>query len=837
MVGRENAAGGSAAAGGMNFHARVAAVAAVHLLMNRRLGWLKELEIDTPVEIWCETNGPGDDLRFVLPSQMVVEAQAKKGLTRGGELWTALESLAFGIDQGVIQYGILVVDIEASATIRRGLARGIVRLGEGRTDSLDDITSEFKGRLENAGVSIATICSRLRIVVMHCADHDDSSEQAAKAELMRLCASERDVNNAWISIQLSAHGLIERRGRWTVETLSGILKTASVELRTLPDESPSAVGSGWVWEHLDEVSPYRGYIQAFRQHYVDPEHQTGQPFGGRDEECQRLDSWLSDATAPGRFLICAPTARGKSALLVQWTERLESDATWAVVFVPISLRFSTDRPVVFYALLATQLARLLNVKLAPPSTDLDAHYQGLSSALLNQLAKTSRHVLIVVDGLDEAQGLGFNPTVLPRSLPPNIKVLASAREQAGDRGPAGWLKRLDWQGTGRATFEGLSTLDRMSITPVLESVGFPKAMATHALVDRLMMLSAGEPLLLALYAEDLGEIARRGEHVGKDTLDGLSPGFTAYFSRAFDAENFGEGPGDQDTVDTTLAVLAMSLGPLEGQYLTDLVSKLRGLPRPTASDRFIKPLRRFIAGDGRAGHGYVLNHPKFGEYLREERFDRVTQKTIENAFLDWGRGVTKGLSLDSDAPAPSYVLRNHVTHMRNAGTPSLDDIELLLTDGWRQAWFRLEKDYVGYADSLLAASAAMYPCAKYRGEESRALRQKIKIALFAGSIRSQGSNVPSELLGMALEEELITLRQALNIVDLQLPENRIGYLAMLAPSLPSVELEQLLSDVLQTEDVATLNAQLARLAPHLLEPHRQQCIGRILNWLRTEDAA
>lgn len=831
---RANPAGGSAAAGGMNLHARVAAVAAVHLLGRRQLGWLKELEVDIPDEIWCETNGPGDDLRFVLANDVVVEAQAKKGLTRGEDLWTALESLAHGIDRQSIAFGVLIVDIDASATIRRGLARGIIRLGEGRADSLDDITSEFKSRLENARLPVQTVCGRLRIVVVHCADHDDASEQAAKAELLRLCATERDADSAWRAIQLSAHGLIERRGRWTGEGLSGILKTARVELRATPGESLPTTISGWVWEQLHEYSQYRGHIQTFRQHYLASEQMAAHPFGGRDAEFQRLDAWLFDTAAPNRMLVSAPTARGKSALLVQWTERLESDATWAVVFVPISLRFSTDRPAVFYGLLATQLARILQTKLVPPAIDLDAYYQGLAAALIIQAAKESRHVLIVVDALDEAQGAGFNPTVFPPSLPPNIKILVSAREQAGDRGPEGWLRRLDWQSSIRVVTECLSILDRKAVVPILESVGIAKEAVSDALIDRLMGLSAGEPLLLSLYAEDLSAIARNGGHVGVELLDGLSPGFAAYFSRAFDAHSFGELRGSQEVVDITLAVLATALGPIEGPHLTDLVCRLCGLPRPAASDRFVNPLKRFIAGDGRADHGYVLNHPKLGEYLREERFDSTTLQSVEQAFLEWGRGVAKGLGADPSAPAPTYILRHYVAHLRHAGTASLDDVEILLTDGWRQAWFRVDKDYVGYGDSLLTASEVIHPCATYREEASRALRLRIKIALLAGSVKSQGINVPSELLAMALQEQLITLRQALNVVELQVPENRLGYLQALASGLPAADLEQLLSDALQTEDAATRNSQLARLAPHLSAPHRREVIDRVMGWLPTE---
>lgn len=827
---RVNASGGSAAAGGMNLHARMAAVAAVHLLGQRPLGWLKELEVDTPIEVWCETNGPGDDLRLVLANGSVVEAQVKKGLARGDDLWTALVALAHGIHQRSIAYGVLIVDAAASDTIRSGLARGIVRLGDGRTDSLDDITSDFKRRLEDAGMTVQPTCQKLRIVVLHCADHDDASEAVAKSELARLCATERDVTAAWQALQLSAHNLIERRGRWTAEALSGVLRTASVELHARPGDNSSVSLSGSAWEHLDDVSQHRGFVLAFRQHYLVSEQMAAQAFGGRDAECKRLDTWLFDADAPSRMLISGPTARGKSALLVHWTERLGSDATWTVVFVPISLRFGTDRPAVFYALLATQLASVLKRKLVPPATDLEGYYQGISAELLSQAAKQAQHVLVVLDGLDEAQGAGFNPTVFPPALPPNIKVLVSAREQAGDRGPEGWLKRLDWQ--GRAASEGLSILDHQAVAPILESVGLATESITEALIDRLMVLSVGEPLLLALYAEDLSAIARSGASVGVKTLEGMSPGFAPYFSRAFDAQRSTGEQEDQETVDMTLAVLAMALGPVEGTHLTDLVCSLCHLRRPAASDRFVRPLKRFIAGDGSVDHGYVLNHPKLGEYLREERFDSTTRKGVQQAFLDWGRGVAKGLVADPNAPGPTYVLRYHVNHLSQSAAASLDDIELLLSDGWREAWHRLDKDFIGYADSLLAASAMMRACAAYRDDASRALRLKVRIALSVGSVTSQGANVPSELLVMALEEQLITLRQALNVAELQVPENRPDYLVSLAASLSAADLERVLSDVHEVANAENRVDHLARLAPHLRGARRNEVVGSVLSSLR-----
>lgn len=437
--------------------------------------------------------------------------------------------------------------------------------------------------------------------------------------------------------------------------------------------------------------------------------------------------------------------------------------------MPISLRFGTDRSVVFYALLATQLASVMRAKLTPPASDSDEFYRAASIRLMNQAIEESRHLLIVLDGLDEAQGAGYNSTVFPPNLPPTIKILVSAREQAGDRGPEGWLKRLDWQ-ANMAASGGLSILAHKAVIPILESVGIDKNDVCDKLVERLIFLSAGEPLLLGLYATDLSDIARREGKISVRSLEGLSPGFTAYFSRAFDTQSLSE---NGDALEMTMAVLAMALGPLEGPHLTTLTCNLCNISRPIVSDRFIKPLKRFIAGDGRPGHGYVLNHPKLDEYMLEERFGLDTQQLVENAFLAWGRRVAKTLETPPNMPAPAYVLLHHVDHLCRAGAGSLYDIDLLLTEGWKQAWFNFDNDYTGYADSLLSASAIIQTCTTYHDDAIRTLRLRIKIGLFSGSVRSQGINVPSDLLAMALQDQLITLRQALILSNSSYPTTNL----------------------------------------------------------------
>jgi hypothetical protein len=53
--------------------------------------------------------------------------------------------------------------------------------------------------------------------------------------------------------------------------------------------------------------------------------------------------------------------------------------------------------------------------------------------LLERAASTDKHILVVLDGLDEALQGSFDPSIIPTRLPPTIRVVASARWQVGWR--------------------------------------------------------------------------------------------------------------------------------------------------------------------------------------------------------------------------------------------------------------------------------------------------------------------------------------------------------------------------------------------------------------------
>ncbi len=222
-------AGGAATASGMNFQAAVTAIAGSHLLLGTSLGWLEGLIEDIPTAIWAETGGPGDDVRVELRNGEVLEAQVKRGLSRGDKLWGAMLTLAVGLDAGTIQYGVLIVSPDTSKTIWTDLATDSRRLGEGRTDNLSDIGLEWLRRLTDAALPVDEVCARLRIHVVHASDADHISVMMTRAHLASIFARASDADSVWFRLLQDAHAITERRGRWEQAGLAQMLTGMRVQ--------------------------------------------------------------------------------------------------------------------------------------------------------------------------------------------------------------------------------------------------------------------------------------------------------------------------------------------------------------------------------------------------------------------------------------------------------------------------------------------------------------------------------------------------------------------------------------------------------------------------------
>eukprot|EP00456_Euglypha_rotunda_P031452 TRINITY_DN24468_c0_g1_i10.p1 TRINITY_DN24468_c0_g1~~TRINITY_DN24468_c0_g1_i10.p1 ORF type:complete len:232 (-),score=39.06 TRINITY_DN24468_c0_g1_i10:10-705(-) len=188
--------GGSRAAGGLGFQADATAFLLAHLLTGQPLGGLCALIDSAPVVLRAETGGPGDDLYFVLADGRVVEAQVKRGLRKGPDLWKALLALAKGIDERDIDFGLLLLCPQASGAIMRGLARDLERLGDGNADCLSPIGEEWRRQLEAAGLPTET-CRKIRIAALAITDGQGEDRRVAMAHLQTIVANSGDTLRAW----------------------------------------------------------------------------------------------------------------------------------------------------------------------------------------------------------------------------------------------------------------------------------------------------------------------------------------------------------------------------------------------------------------------------------------------------------------------------------------------------------------------------------------------------------------------------------------------------------------------------------------------------------------
>jgi hypothetical protein len=564
-------------------------------------------------------------------------------------------------------------------------------------------------------------------------------------------------------------------------------------------------------------------IRAFRELYLISE--TGDvPFGGRQDEIALLDQWLTSDNLPNRFLLTGPTGRGKSALLVRWTEGIANNQTfgdWHLIFVPISMRLNTNKPAEFYSLLAIQLAEILNFPLQPPSVDLEGYYLNTVTTLFQQLANTSHRTLVVVDGIDEALYLGFSSTIFPIRLPASIKILLSARELTGDGGSKGWLRRLCWDAGVRVSTNELKTLDRQGVKDLFTSSGITDQFAPVEVIDLVLNLSDGEPLLLQLYVEDFLERIKAGLRIDIDSLQTMKPGFAPYFSRWLESQR--QAWKDEDlaideaVIHSTLTVLACAFGPLQDEHLVSLVEQLTGKVISIPAETMLRPIRRFVIGRGSSKSGFVLGHPKLGQYLREEYCSGKDIRRAHSYFVEWGRSTLHNLEdADKDAISnvPHYLLQCHVYHLKEVGG-TIDDYSQLLSNGWRLAWELFEGGYGGFSSNIRSIIENLGATTENPRDAERLISLRVAASLCLASIHSTGSNWPGGLLAIALEEREITIEQASHYIELQPLENRSQLYAEIFKFLPPCDAEDAIQLIYRTTDIGNRVRFLLQIIPHV----------------------
>lgn len=487
------------------------------------------------------------------------------------------------------------------------------------------------------------------------------------------------------------------------------------------------------------------------------------PFAGRHAEMAKLDAWLADNAAVPRMLVSGAMASGKSALLVRWASQV---ASHQVLFLPISIRFNTNAPGIFFEALAANLAAMAGTRLAAPAGDPDRFYRDAAIGLLRDFRPApgdGRSCLLIIDGLDEAAGWDLGPETLPATLG-SLRVLVAARPGPDDDGPADWLRRLGWGRPGReATTLPVGPLQRADLRDLVDRTltGLPPALRP-GIADALLDLTHGDALLLRFLAEDIEAMLAQGELPDAALLRKREAGLAAFvrdeLKKHVAAADPAKAAGLKQEAEATLAILAHALGPLPEEDLWSVLSRLLPAPAP-ARPELLAALTRFVArsSDG----GLALAHPRLGQLVTEEILARSpVPAAARDALLDWQRGAAQALLDGSSTDASAYMLAHHARHLAAvAGTVDIRDWARLVAEPWVQA--RRKAGARGVAADAMAVQRAL-AAAGERGKH-QALAALLRATLLLSSLRSLGAGTSAELVEKTRQLGLLTAEEAIAI--------------------------------------------------------------------------
>ena len=230
---------------------------------------------------------------------------------------------------------------------------------------------------------------------------------------------------------------------------------------------------------------------------------------------ERLDEHVDADGAP--LLITGETGAGKSALLANWTDRYRSRQPDAFIIAQYAGATGSDSDhLAMLRQIMVEIREHYSLKDEVPSTP-----EEIVEGVPIWLAKVRRERLILVlDGLDQLSRMSEDLEWLPRHIPPQVRLIASASD-----GPV--ATRLRMRGWSQLRLKPLTLSERRTMTK--EFLGERSRMLTGEQLRRVTSESTNaNPLFLRIRLEELrahGPAGRLNERIdsllGAGDLDKL----------------------------------------------------------------------------------------------------------------------------------------------------------------------------------------------------------------------------------------------------------------------------------------------------------------------------
>jgi tetratricopeptide (TPR) repeat protein len=263
-------------------------------------------------------------------------------------------------------------------------------------------------------------------------------------------------------------------------------------------------------------------------------------FVGRQEELQALDRFVKTSAKRVLVVVGAP-GQGKSALLAKWTETLaknlrsagsEPSQGSARHFIRDGDAATYDTNHIFENL-ALQLSEQYQVKWKPLNTPETHEYrQAFMETLQAAADKADRPVLVVIDGLDEAERAlkrqdRYGQTIVtwlpePMLLPDNVRLILATRPELLDH--RDFSAKFDRDKAERLELGKMTDNDVCALLSQVRSKY--DVLDAPEYVEAIVERSEGSPLYLRMLLEDLSE-----GRITFGEIETLPKGVQAYFER------------------------------------------------------------------------------------------------------------------------------------------------------------------------------------------------------------------------------------------------------------------------------------------------------------------
>lgn len=443
------------------------------------------------------------------------------------------------------------------------------------------------------------------------------------------------------------------------------------------------------------------------------EHERA-PFSGRNDALGTLDSWLFDNNSLPNLLLCGPGGRGKSALLVQWLAALRrrSEPIPGIIFLPVSRRHELSKDFDFFPALAASLASFLPEAVTFP--DEVEHMRAFAQRAFERLAEAQIPLLVIIDGLDEADAWSIGPTYLPdRQCGHTLRIVASARSAMDDFSGQQWLRRLGWD-----TNACVLSLDKLGDDAVQELLAAATEVPQPDDVLRDMVAYCrGDPLVTQILIQQIKanrfDFARVG--VAEAITDPLGRVLKTWYEQALTSSP----EAGRLELHQLVGALVKAKGPLTRADLAVVMGAGIG-----QVDLALQSFKTLLVGS--VDEGYSFAHPRMAEILGA--FIGVDDQPLNDGFIQL---TTSALGKATTGPTavPLYPLRHAATHLREAAASS-QVMQALLSASWLKAHLAR----LGHVRGFLELADAIVHCERV-GNQRTVLNGDVGLNLeFAGTL-------------------------------------------------------------------------------------------------------